>query len=64
MLGGFERVGDIAQGFRRKAASNNPAGNRWLVYRVGKSKPGIEGLGRVLTLGPGLLVGIWWVGIE
>ena len=41
--GGFERVGDITQGFRRKAASNNPAGIRWLVYGMGKPKAGIEG---------------------
>ena len=47
MLGGFERVGDITQGFRRKATSNNPAGIRWLVYGIDKPKVGIEGLGRV-----------------
>ena len=40
---GFERVGDITQGFRRKAASNNPAGIRPLVYGMGKPKAGIEG---------------------
>ncbi len=37
-------VGDRTQGFRRMAARNKPAGIRSLVYGVGKSKVGIEGL--------------------
>ena len=59
MRGGFERVGDITQGFRRKAANNKPAGNRSLVYGMGKPKGCIEGLGRVgMGLNPGMNVGL------
>jgi len=35
------------QGFRRMAASNNPAGIRWIVYLTHKGKAGIEGFMRV-----------------
>jgi hypothetical protein len=36
--------GDRAQGFRRMAARNKPAGIRSLVYGIGKGKVRIEGL--------------------
>ena len=46
------RWGNKLQGFRRRAARNEPAGIRSLVYGMDKGKGGIEGLS--------VLDGLFW----